>query len=200
MTKMKSTCKNPDAVFRSDPDMKTHSDVLSFWFETLNPAQWFRKDVAMDEKIRELFLTTHEQASRCELFHWRDSIQGRLAEIIVLDQFSRNLFRQDRRAFSQDPLALCLAQEAISHLQHRQLPQVQRIFLYMPLIHSESLLIHQKAVELFSEPGLESNLDYEYQHLKILEKFGRYPHRNQILGRTSTAEEIEFLKGPGSSF
>ncbi|MEZ0390577.1 MAG: DUF924 family protein [Pseudobdellovibrionaceae bacterium] len=178
----------------------TANEVLSFWFQELQPAQWFRKDPALDEKIRHLFLETHERASRCELWDWRDSIQGRLAEVIVLDQFSRNLFRGDPRSFSQDNLALALSQEAILSGQHFQLSVMQRAFLYMPFMHSESVLIHEEAVELFSEKGHEGNLEYEILHKNIIDRFGRFPHRNQILGRVSTAEEIEFLKQPGSSF
>jgi len=178
----------------------TAQNVLSFWFQELQPAQWFRKDQKMDETIRQRFLETHFRASHCEFEDWRLSIQGRLAEVIVLDQFSRNLFRNDPRSFSQDPLALALSQEAIRSGQHHELSHTEKAFLYMPFMHSESATIHEKAVKLFSEPGLEFNLEYEILHKNIIDRFGRYPHRNQILGRTSTAEEIEFLKQPNSSF
>jgi uncharacterized protein (DUF924 family) len=174
--------------------------VLSFWFQELKPNQWFQKNADLDQQIRARFLSLHENASRGELWAWRRSIQGRLAEIILLDQFSRNMFRETPQSFSQDPLALVLAQETLAQKDFASLPTTQKAFVFMPFMHSESALIHEKAVELFSEPGLESNLDYELRHKAIIDRFGRFPHRNQILGRSSTPEEIEFLKQPGSSF
>jgi uncharacterized protein (DUF924 family) len=175
--------------------------VLSFWFEELKPNQWFQKNSKLDEMIRERFSEVHLHASRSELFSWRETIQGRLAEILVLDQFSRNMFRNSPKAFAQDPLALALSQEAIRTSLHLTLlSQQQRCFLYMPFMHSEALSIHQFAVHLFSEPGLEANLEYELRHKEIIERFGRYPHRNEVLGRTSTPEEMEFLQQPGSGF
>ena len=137
---------------------------------------------------------------RCELFEWRTSAKGRLAEIIVLDQFSRNMFRDTPLAFASDPLALVLSQEAISIGADEVLTSTQRSFLYMPFMHSESLIIHEAAVQLFTKNGVQSNLDFEMKHKAIIEQFGRYPHRNEILGRESTAEELEFLKQPGSGF
>lgn len=176
------------------------TDVLRFWFEESSPEQWFRKDPSFDETIRSRFLELHGHATAGELFPWRDSSEGRLAEILVLDQFSRNLFRDDPRSFASDPMALALAQEAVRREAHLDLTQEQRAFLYMPFMHSESLVIHEIALRLFSEPGLETNLKFEKLHLDILKRFGRYPHRNAILGRPSTPEEIEFLKQDGSSF
>lgn len=174
--------------------------VLSFWFQELKPNQWFQKNADLDQQIRARFLSLHEKASRGELWAWRETIQGRLAEIILLDQFSRNMYRETPRAFSQDNLALVLAQEALLQKDLAPLPTAQKAFVFMPFMHSESPVIHKKAVELFSEPGLESNLDFELRHKAIIDRFGRFPHRNQILGRISTPEEIEFLKQPGSSF
>lgn len=178
-------------------DYKT---VLSFWFEEIKPSQWWVKDVNFDERIRNQFLTLHMQADKCELFEWRSSIKGRLAEIIVLDQFSRNMFRDTPKAFSSDPLALALSQEAISTNALHELNEMELSFLYMPFMHSESLKIHELAVELFENNGAQSNLDSELRHKNIIERFGRYPHRNEILNRQSTAEEIEFLKQAGSRF
>jgi uncharacterized protein (DUF924 family) len=175
--------------------------VLSFWFEELKPAQWFQKNPKLDQDMRARFEALHFKASRSELFAWRETTSGRLAEILLLDQFSRNMFRDSPRAFAQDPLALALAQECIrTGLHLSDLSQQQRTFLYMPFMHSEALNIHQIAVGLFSERGMESNLDYEIRHKEIIERFGRFPHRNEILGRTSTPAEIEFLKQPGSAF
>ncbi|MCA1772525.1 MAG: DUF924 domain-containing protein [Halomonas sp.] len=174
--------------------------VLDFWFEALTPAQWFKKDPKMDQAIRERFGTLHAQAGQCECSAWRQTPQGRLAEIIVLDQFSRNIYRDDARAFATDALALVLAQEAVAAGADVGLSSEQRAFLYMPYMHSESAAIHERAMELFDQPGLEKNLDFEVRHKAIIDRFGRYPHRNALLGRVSTDEELAFLKQPGSSF
>jgi uncharacterized protein (DUF924 family) len=175
--------------------MQPHS-ILHFWFTELTPKQHFVKDAALDETIRTRFGTTLEAAARCELFAWRATPEGRLAEIIVLDQFSRNVYRNTPRAFAQD----ALAQELMASGQDRSLTVAQRSFAYMPYMHSESALIHEQAVTLFSHPGQENNLRFEHAHKAIIDRFGRYPHRNAALGRSSTAEELAFLNEPGSSF
>ncbi len=177
-----------------------YTEVLKFWFEETLPAQWWKKDDDFDRVIIERFSLLHYRAAHCELFDWRRNSRGRLAEIILLDQFSRNMFRNSPLSFAQDALALALAQEAISAGAETELTPVERSFLYMPFMHSESLKIHEVAVELFQRNGIQSGLDYEMQHKAIIERFGRYPHRNAILGRKSTPEEIEFLKQPGSAF
>ena len=177
-----------------------HSTVLTFWFEELQPAQWWRVDAALDERIRTQFGALHQAAHAGELAAWRDQPDGRLAEIIVLDQFSRNIHRGTPLAFACDPMALALAQEAVRAGADRALPVERRAFLYMPYMHSESAAIHALAVTLFSQPGLEHNLDFELRHKAIIDRFGRYPHRNAALGRASTAEEAAFLQTPGSSF
>ena len=177
-----------------------HKDVLSFWFDELEPKQWWIKDEVLDRLITDRFLDVHGQASRCELYLWREEAQGRLAEIIILDQFSRNMFRGSHLAFAFDSLALALAQEAISIGADKLLTQIERNFLYMPYMHSESLSIHMVALALFSDNGIEGSYEYEVKHKNIIERFGRYPHRSAALGRESTPEEIEFLKQPGSGF
>lgn len=177
-----------------------YEEVLTFWFDELEPAQWWRKDEALDRRISERFSDVHAAAARCELFEWRRRDRGRLAEVIVLDQFSRNIFRDSAPAFACDPLALALAQEAVSNGADASLAPAEKSFMYLPFMHSESLAIHEIAVRLFRDGGLDHNLDFEFKHKAIIERFGRYPHRNEVLGRTSTAEEIEFLKQPGSSF
>lgn len=177
-----------------------HADVISFWFDELGPKSWFAKDSSLDARIVERFSSTHEKASRCELYGWRETAKGRLAEVLVLDQFSRNMFRDSPRAFAQDPLALALAQEAVRAGADQDLTPSERTFLYMPFMHSESLVIHDVAVELFTKNGIAQNLDYEQKHKAVLDRFGRYPHRNAILGRPSTPEEVAFLTEPGSSF
>ncbi|MFZ2217517.1 MAG: DUF924 family protein [Rhodoferax sp.] len=174
--------------------------IIHFWFTELNDAQRFAKDEALDARLRQRFEATLQAAIAGELYEWRRSALGRLAEIVVLDQFSRNIYRDTPAAFSQDAQALALAQELISRGLDQDVPIAQRAFAYMPYMHSESLLIHQQALALFSQTGLEGSLAFEHKHRKILEQFGRYPHRNQILGRASTASEIAFLKTPGSSF
>jgi len=175
-------------------------NILHFWFDELTDKQHFAKDAALDEAIRTRFGATLDAAARCELFAWRATAEGRLAEIIVLDQFSRNVYRDTARAFAQDGLALMLAQELVASGQGRLLSTAQRRFAYMPYVHSESALIHAQAVQLFAEPGLENNLDFELRHQAIITRFGRYPHRNTVLSRASTAEELTFLSEPGSSF
>ena len=173
-------------------------NILHFWFTELSDKQHFAKDAALDALIAQRFGAVLEAASRCELFGWRGSAEGRLAEIIVLDQFSRNVWRDHLvhgpRAFAQDALALALAQELVARGDDVQLPLSQRRFAYMAYMHSESLLVHEEALRLFAAPGLEGNLDFERRHLAILQRFGRYPHRNAILGRVSTPEELAFLQ------
>ncbi len=178
----------------------TSQAILHFWFEELSEKQHFVKDPALDAAIRQRFGATLEAAARCELFGWRSTAQGRLAEIVVLDQFSRNLFRDTPRAFAQDPLALVLAQELVASGQDRALPPVQLAFAYMPYMHSESAVVQAESVRLFAQPGLEDNLNFALRHQEIVLRFGRFPHRNSQLGRTSSAEELAFLSQPGSSF
>ncbi|USD64949.1 DUF924 family protein [Vibrio sp. SCSIO 43136] len=177
-----------------------YTDVLTFWFDELTPKQWFVGDETLDTQISERFGELHSKAAQCELFEWRQSPFGRLAEIIVLDQFSRNIYRGKPQAFASDPLALGLAQEAVRYGEDKILSPQQRNFLYMPFMHSESLKVHEQAVGLFQTNGNESTLEYEFKHKEIIERFGRYPHRNAILGRTSSQEELFFLEQPGSSF
>ncbi|WP_418114343.1 DUF924 family protein [Vibrio scophthalmi] len=174
--------------------------VLDFWFNQLEAKDWFVANQEVDNAIRDQFGDLLKQASQAELFTWRVTPEGRLAEIIVLDQFSRNIYRNTPQAFSQDPLALGLAQEAIRLEADKSLTTIERSFLYMPFMHSESAAIHKQAVVLFSQPGMENNYDFELKHKLIIDRFGRYPHRNVILSRESTTEEIEFLSQPGSSF
>jgi uncharacterized protein (DUF924 family) len=181
-------------------DAVPFDEVLRFWFEEATPAQWWKKDAAFDAAIARRFAGVHAAAARCECHGWRTTPQGRLAEILVLDQFSRNLFRDAAAAFETDALALALAQEAVAAGADAQLAVEQRRFFYMPYMHSESLVIHDQAVRLFDQPGLEDNLRFEHLHRDIIVRFGRYPHRNGVLGRISTPEEVAFLMQPGSSF
>lgn len=177
-----------------------HQHVLDFWFEEIDPVMWFKKDDEFDRVLRTRFGQLWQAASQGELAHWRATIKGRLAEIIVLDQFSRNLFRNTPRSFACDGMALVLAQEAIATGLCENLTVEQRGFLYLPFMHSESALIHQQALELFRQLNNGDQLEFEIRHKAIIERFGRYPHRNEILGRESTLEEQEFLQQPGSGF
>src|SRR5476651_292043 len=174
-----------------DWDWNMYIQILRFWFEEIDPSKWWAKDDAFDQLIRGRFSKVHAQATRCELFEWRAEDKGRLAEIIVLDQFSRNIFRAS---------ALALAQEAIAVRADASLSPTERSFLHLPFMHSESLKIHEVAMVLYQQNGIQGNLDFEIKHKQIIERFGRYPHRNGILGRQSTKEEIAFLKQAGSGF
>lgn len=177
-----------------------YQDILNFWFSAETQPFWFAKSDDFDAKLEKNFKALLLQAAQSELWQWRSNAEGRLAEIIVLDQFSRNLFRGSAQAFAQDALALALAQETIQLGLEQQLRPEQRSFLYMPFMHSESKVIHEEALKLFEALGNPINLDFEKKHKVIIDRFGRYPHRNEVLGRPSTAEEIEFLKQPNSSF
>lgn len=174
--------------------------VLEFWFAELSESQWWAKDPELDQRIRRRFGELHRRAAMGELYAWRQQPQGRLAEIIILDQFSRNIYRDSAQAFACDGMALVLAQTALAVGDDRLLEPLQRNFLYLPYMHSESLLVHQQAEALFVASGIAKTLDFEYRHRAIIERFGRYPHRNALLGRSSSAEELAFLQQPGSSF
>lgn len=174
--------------------------IIEFWFNEITPKQWFIKDLSFDQMIKDRFSEIHKAATKGELFGWRDTAEGCLAEIIVLDQFSRNMYRDKPEAFASDTTALVLAQQAVELEIDKELPPEKRTFLYLPYMHSESQQIHEQAIILFDQPGLEDNLRFEYLHKEIIDRYGRYPHRNEILGRPSTTDELDFLESPGSSF
>ena len=178
----------------------SYNDVIKFWFEETNPDQRWKKDAEFDLIISQRFGGIHTKAIRGKLYSWRSNAVGALAEIIVLDQFSRNIFRDTPSAFASDELALEAAKEAIDKGYDKELEVNYRSFLYMPFMHSESASVHEIAIQLFNQKGLEEGHDYEVKHKNIIDRFGRYPHRNKILGRKSTSEEIEFLKELDSSF
>lgn len=175
-------------------------EVHRFWFDTLEPRDWFTANARRDRRIAAEFGALIPAARSGALAYWRITSIGRLAEILVLDQFSRNVFRGYGEAFAGDELALALAKQAIDAGAAHELAARERAFLYMPFMHSESLTEHDRALELFSEPGLEQNLEHEHRHRAVLERFGRYPQRNAALGRENTAEEAAFLAEPGSGF
>ncbi len=171
--------------------------VLQFWFIEAGPNRWFKKSGAFDRVCEERFGDTLEAARVGECWHWRRTPEGRCAEIIVLDQFSRNLFRDSARAFAQDPMALALAQEAVARGDDLRMSEDQRYFTYMPYMHSESLRVHEEALRLFDSLADKQPLRYEKAHREVLETFGRYPARNKVLGRKSSPAELEYLEKNG---
>lgn len=178
-----------------------YQDVLDFWFDPDNAELLFATDENFDAAIRSRFEDTWKAACHGLLSDWRENAMGRLAEIIVLDQFSRNLCRGVARSFAQDGMALVLAQElyAVPELWNQLTPD-QQVFAAMPFMHSESSDIHTLALQIFTDIGVENSLHFEVLHKNIIDRFVRYPHRNEVLGRESTAEEVAFLTEPDSSF
>jgi uncharacterized protein (DUF924 family) len=174
--------------------------VIRFWFEETAPAAWWSVDAGFDRQLAARYGDLLRRAAAGELYGWRTDARGRLAEILVLDQFSRNIHRNTPQAFAQDGMALALSQEAVGGGALAQLPPIQRAFLLLPYMHSESRLIHAQAEVLFREHAPPDNHDFELRHKSIVDRFGRYPHRNAVLGRESTPAEMEFLKTPGSKF
>ncbi len=169
------------------------AEISHFWFIEHGPKDWFAGDPAFDAELADRFGATHFAIARGEGFPWRHSAEGRLAEILVLDQFSRQLFRHDARAFAQDGIALVLAEEAVGAGLDQLLPIEQRQFLYMPYMHAESLLVHDEAVRLFGAMSGENWLSFEASHREVIARFGRFPRRNLLLGRRSTPEELIYL-------
>lgn len=186
--------------------------VLDFWFDKDNESYWFEKNDNFDQQINDKFGKIWQAAIHGECASWRRGVKetdfdssvvnlaGRLAEIIVLDQFSRNLCREQPCAFAQDGMAVVLAQEAVEQPYFNNLPMEWRRFTIMPFMHSESAVIHERYLPLFEQLDDESTLGFEHRHKEIIDKFGRYPHRNETLNRESTSDEKEFLQQPNSSF
>lgn len=197
---------------RSFPE--TAKQILTFWFDDPTAPDseygqqrqvWFRKNAAFDQQIREMFLPTYELARQGQLDDWQNAPTTALALTILLDQFPRNMFRGTSRSFEADEQALQIAQAAIAQQHDHALLPVERIFFYLPFEHSENLAHQHQAVALFevlvqAAPDLQSTLDYAYRHRDVIARFGRFPHRNSILGRTNTPEEEAFLQEPGSRF
>jgi uncharacterized protein (DUF924 family) len=172
--------------------------VIDFWFN--NKQKWFVKEPEFDTLIKERFLTVYNQAINRELENWKNKAESLLSLVLVLDQFPRNMFRDTPQAFSGDEISLFLAKEAIEKGFDLKLNSDQRRFLYMPLMHSELLLDQELSVELYSKMKNINTLNYATAHHDIIVRFGRFPHRNKILGRISTLQELEFLRTPNSSF
>ena len=180
--------------------------MLDFWFgapgsrERGRPRKlWFQKSEPFDAEIRRRFLATWERAARGELERWQTTPLASLALVVTLDQFPRNMFRGAARAFASDSLALAAARETIAREFDRLLSPVESSFVYLPFAHAEDLAAQHRSLALFHASDRE-NVESARRHYEIIARFGRFPHRNAVLGRQSTAEEIEFLKQPGSSF
>jgi uncharacterized protein (DUF924 family) len=184
-------CKDPRA-----------QEVLEFWFRGQEPRkEWFQKDPAFDAEIRARFLGLHELAAAGALDHWREEPAGCLALILALDQFPRNLFRhpgpEAARAYATDAMALAAARYALDSGYDRAVPEVARTFFYLPFEHSENLADQERALQLFAG---HPNHVWAVRHWEVVQRFGRFPHRNAALGRASTPAEIEYLSQPGSGF
>lgn len=177
-------------------------DILHFWFEETKPAQWFQKNSDFDKKIKDRFSQTYDLAKDGVMDDWRNDTDGSLALVLVLDQFPRNMFRDTPQAFAADHKALIVSKYAISKGFDQLLNPVKRRFLYLPFEHSENLSDQRRSVELFEAMKEDDPLGHEYalRHYDVIEKFGRFPHRNKILGRENTSEEEDYLKQPGSGF
>jgi uncharacterized protein (DUF924 family) len=174
----------------------TADEIVSFW-RTAGPDRWFKKDAGFDEEIRQRFLKTHEAAAAGKLTDWEQSAQGALALLILLDQFPRNMFRGDARAFATDPLARAVAAGAIVRGFDSQVPPDIRGFFYLPFQHSEDLADQERSIAFYKAIGDVENLKWAELHADVIRRFGRFPHRNSVLGRTTTPEEQAFLDGGG---
>ena len=199
--------------------MSKYQNVLTYWFgnctgnlDVINEKSglWWKKDESLDNDIKHRFGPDLHRLKNGELTAWGSSTQAQLAMIILADQFSRNIYRNTPESFAVDPLVVSMTIEGMDTGKDLKLRLVERIFFYMPLMHAESIELQDKSVDKFTDCMNEStetekksfhnNLEYAIKHREIVERFGRFPHRNKILDRESTLEEIEFLKQPGSSF
>ena len=185
--------------------MADPADILAFWFEETEREAWFKTDPAFDRVIRDRFLAGHERALAGALADWEDDQQSCLALVILLDQFPRNMFRDSPRAFAGDPQACAVARRALAAGHDRRLPAERRSFLYLPFMHCEELAAQDECLRLFAAMAeelteRERTMDAVRRHRDIIARFGRYPHRNAVLGRPSTPEEEVFLREPKSSF
>ncbi|MFQ5783935.1 MAG: DUF924 family protein [Alphaproteobacteria bacterium] len=187
--------------------MSRSEQILAFWFGAPGDPDhgrprkiWFEKDAALDAEVRRCFLADYKGAAAGALDHWQETPRGALALIVLLDQFPRNMFRDDPRAYASDAKARAVARRAIDAGFDRALPPIERRFLYLPFEHSEDLADQRRSVALFRDLGDKASIEWATRHLEIVERFGRFPHRNAALGRETTPEEAAFLKEPDSSF
>jgi uncharacterized protein (DUF924 family) len=189
------------------PNVSEAEDVLVFWFGDVagddfggRQDVWFNSDPAFDAVVADRFAALHARASGGELAYWEETPRNALALVIVLDQFPRNIYRGTPRAFASDPMALTVAKRAIERGFDRTLRPVERLFLYLPFEHAEDMREQDRSISLVTALGDKKTLDYAIRHREIIARFGRFPHRNAILGLASTAEERTFLAEPNSSF
>ncbi len=180
--------------------MISAQEIIQFWFVEHNKDDWYGSSDEFDKLLQDRFFELHGQVAAGETFGWRKSVEGRLAEIIVLDQFSRQFFRGKAKAFAYDGMALVLAQELVASGGDKTLDVDQRSFAYMPYMHSESLKIHDEAVRLYGDLGVEASLEFEISHRDVIAKFGRYPKRNEALGRVPSKEELEYISSRDGNF
>ena len=178
----------------------TKEDIITFWFEEISPEQWFKKDKEFDAMLLERAGTTVIKALNGQLDRWSKTSTGSVSLVILLDQFTRNIFRDTPKAFSGDEMALVLSQKSINSKWFSELSMMYKQFLLMPMMHSEDISIQEKSLPLFKQHANNRTYEFAVKHRDIIAKFGRFPHRNQILNRPSTEEELMFLNEPGSSF
>ncbi|HET6382234.1 MAG TPA: DUF924 family protein [Armatimonadota bacterium] len=192
-------------------DQQRISEILDFWFGAPESPElgqfrpkWFESTPEFDEEIRRRFFADYERAAAGALEEWKQEARGCLALILLLDQFSRNLFREDARAFATDPEAAAIAAYAVERGYDNEVPAFQRMFFYLPFEHSEDKDVQRRSVELFQalaeDAGSDSGLEYAIRHQRVIERFGRFPHRNAVLGRVNTPAESEFLASPEAPF
>ncbi|MBW8635958.1 DUF924 domain-containing protein [Hoeflea sp. WL0058] len=181
-------------------DIVAPREVTTFWFDELEERNWFEKNEEIDRAIRKRFMDTHLALSAHVPQEWRETPEAALALIIVFDQFPRNIFRNSPHAFASDPLALKEATLAIEKGFDLQTPEKHRLFIYIPFEHSESIEDQNRSVALFETLNDENLMKYALAHRDVIEKYGRFPHRNAILGRVSTPEEEAYLAKPGAGF
>ena len=180
--------------------MAKKEEILNFWFKECNKENWFKKNYDFDQIIENIFSNTIEDAIGGKFYEWEDTETGCLALIIILDQFTRNVFRDNPRAYVGDNKALVLSQKCCDK-EYLKNPDIQRRkFMLMPMMHSEKITVQEAALPLFKKYTSEKDYEYAKKHHEIIARFGRFPHRNVILGRKSTNDELLFLKQPGSSF
>jgi uncharacterized protein (DUF924 family) len=172
------------------------SEVVTFWFAATVRPLWFAATAEFDQALRERFLATYQAAAAGERADWEITPEGAVALVIVLDQFPLNMFRGRPEAFATEAAARKVAERAIDRGLDQTLPPEQQTFLYMPFMHSETLADQERSVRLFQQPGLEQSLGFARHHQGLIQRFGRFPHRNAILGRANTAEEIAYLASP----
>lgn len=181
----------------SDRDLPPEAAAfLAFWFKELNPKQWWTRDPDVDEVLRQRFSALHDRLTHHVPDDWLETPRGTLAAVMVLDQLPRNLFRDSPRAYATDAMALALARRAVERGFDALLSKDERIFLYVPFQHSEDAADQARSVELYAKLGDDNSADFARKHKEIVDRFGRFPHRNEVLGRQSTPEEVAFLKGP----